>query len=308
MVLVPSVAVSSDSISGVSEGINIRDLQEKLVEAQQVIDALMMRDFCSRCEENEKVDKRLAAVLAENDELNGNLVMILKENDKLLEKIIVLNSTVDQLNTRLQNMSTDPNHAPPDVSGPPYDDVSDDVSDDVRIITSLPRRGLPIGLEFDDDDDDVTPPSEVSACFGNESPQSPPRSPTLPYCSGNNVQMSFDNVGKGGNITPRTPDTLRTPDFTAEIGHGELSSSIKTQAVEDHTLVSNPGYTLLLRTSDMHTLILLPSYPGYAYPRTPDMHTLVPRIFISSYPGYSYPHTPDMHTLVPRICIPSYPR
>ena len=39
--------------------------------------------------------------------------------------------------------------------------------------------------------------------------------------------------------------------------------------------------------------IFIPSYPGYLYPRTPDIYTLVPQIFIPSYPGYLYPFTPD---------------
>ena len=78
--------------------------------------------------------------------------------------------------------------------------------------------------------------------------------------------------------------------------------------------------------SDIHTCvprICIPSYLGYSYPHTPDIHTLVPpdiytrvpRIFIPSYPGYSYPRTPwysyprtpDIHTILPRIFIPSYP-
>ena len=57
----------------------------------------------------------------------------------------------------------------------------------------------------------------------------------------------------------------------------------------------------------MHTL----AKPGFLYPRTPDIYTLVPRIFILSYPPsyreYAYPHTPGIHILVPLIFIPSYP-
>ena len=71
---------------------------------------------------------------------------------------------------------------------------------------------------------------------------------------------------------------------------------------------SYPGY-LYPRTPDIYTLIPLifvPSYPGYAYPRTPDIYTLIPRIFVSSYPGYLYSRTPDICTLVPRIFKPSY--
>ena len=57
--------------------------------------------------------------------------------------------------------------------------------------------------------------------------------------------------------------------------------------------------------------ICIPSYPGYASLRTPDIHplvprTLIPRIFTPSYPGYSSPRTPDIHPLVPRILIVSH--
>ena len=41
------------------------------------------------------------------------------------------------------------------------------------------------------------------------------------------------------------------------------------------------------------------SFDIYSYPRTPDMHTLAPRL-------YAYPLTPDMHTFLP-ICILSSP-
>ena len=50
-----------------------------------------------------------------------------------------------------------------------------------------------------------------------------------------------------------------------------------------------------------------PSYPGYLYPPTPDMHTTIPQICIPSYPGYSPHRTLDIHTTIPQIFIPSYP-
>ena len=55
---------------------------------------------------------------------------------------------------------------------------------------------------------------------------------------------------------------------------------------------------------------------GYSPPRTPNIHLLVPRIFISSYPeyssprisGYLSPRTPDIHPLAPRISNSLVPR
>ena len=58
-------------------------------------------------------------------------------------------------------------------------------------------------------------------------------------------------------------------------------------------------------TSDMHALVS--HSRTLDIPRTPDIHTFAPRIFIPSHPGYSYPRTPDIHTVAPRILIPSYP-
>ena len=71
-----------------------------------------------------------------------------------------------------------------------------------------------------------------------------------------------------------------------------------------HTLVPQifiPSYSRYC-TPDIHTIvpqIFIPSYHRYSYPRTTDIHTLVPR--------YSYVRTIDIHTLVPRIFILSSP-
>ena len=49
-------------------------------------------------------------------------------------------------------------------------------------------------------------------------------------------------------------------------------------------------------------MIINPSYPGYS-----GIPSYPARIFIFSYPIYSYLHTPDIHLLVPQIFIPSDP-
>ena len=99
-----------------------------------------------------------------------------------------------------------------------------------------------------------------------------------------------------------------------------------TSGLSNPTLCSlYPGYSQIV------TQIFTPLYPGFLHPRTPDIHTLLPRISIPSYPGYSYriftplvfqiftpsysryshPRNPDIHTSYPgyshRIFAPSYP-